>query len=47
MGVQSLGWEDLLEPEVATYSNMIAWKIPTVHGPLKEWDMTEHERTQF
>ena len=26
--VQSLGWEDLLEKELATHSSVLAWKIP-------------------
>ena len=26
--VQSLGWEDTLEQEVATYFSILAWKIP-------------------
>ena len=26
--VQSLGWEDPLEKEMATHSSIIAWKIP-------------------
>ena len=26
--VQSLGWEDALEKEMATHSNILAWKIP-------------------
>ena len=26
--VQSLGWEDLLEKEMATHSCILAWKIP-------------------
>ena len=26
--VQSLGWEDPLEKEVATHSSILAWKIP-------------------
>ena len=26
--VQSLGWEDLLEKEKATYSSILAWRIP-------------------
>ena len=25
--VQSLGWEDLLEEEMATHSSILAWKI--------------------
>ena len=24
----NLGWEDLLEKEMATHSNILAWKIP-------------------
>ena len=26
--VQSLGWEDLLEKEIATHSSILAWRIP-------------------
>jgi len=26
--VQSLGWEDPLEYEMATFSNFLAWRIP-------------------
>ena len=26
--VRSLGWEDTLGKEMATHSNIIAWKIP-------------------
>ena len=26
--VQSLGWEDPLEEEMATYSSILAWEIP-------------------
>ena len=41
--VQSLGWEDLLEEGMATYSNILAWRIPmdrraqwaTVHEAAK------------
>ena len=41
--VQSLGWEDPLEEGMATYSSMLAWRIPmdrgacwaTVHGVAK------------
>ena len=31
--VQSLGWEDLLEKEMAIHSSTIAWKIPWTEGP--------------
>ena len=47
--VQSLGWEDPLEKEMATHSRSLAWEIPwteepgglyTVYGVVKESDMT-------
>ena len=28
MWVQSLGWEDPLEEEMATHSSILAWRIP-------------------
>ena len=28
--VQSLGWEDPLEKEMATHSSTLAWKIPWI-----------------
>ena len=31
--VRSLGWEDLLEKETATYSSTLAWKIPGTEEP--------------
>ena len=31
--VQSLGWEDLLEKEMATHSSIVAWKIPWREEP--------------
>ena len=44
--VWSLGWEDLLEKEVATYSSILAWEISWTEEPCrlqcKELDMTEH-----
>ena len=30
--VQSLGWEDPLEEGMATYSSILAWRIPTDRG---------------
>ena len=33
MRVQSLGWEDPLEEEIATHSNIFAGKIPWTEGP--------------
>ena len=31
--VRSLGWEDPLEKEMATYSSILAWKIPWTEEP--------------
>ena len=31
--VQSLGWEDSLEKEMATHSSTLAWKIPWMEEP--------------
>ena len=31
--VQSLGWEDALEEEMATHSNILAWRIPRTEEP--------------
>ena len=31
--VQSLGWEDPLEKEMATHSTTLAWKIPRIKEP--------------
>ena len=31
--VQSLGWKDLLEKEMATHSSILAWKIPWTEEP--------------
>ena len=46
--VQSLGWEDPLEEEMATHFSILAWRIPSTEEPAdyspwgcKESDMTE------
>ena len=31
--VQSLGWEDPLEKEMATHTSILAWKIPWTEDP--------------
>ena len=33
MWVQSLGWEDPLEKEMATHSSILAWEIPWTEEP--------------
>ena len=43
--VQSLGWEDLLEKEMATHPSMLAWKIPWVGEPGRQ-QSTGSQRVQ-
>ena len=31
--VQSLGWEDTVEKEMATHSSILAWEIPLTEEP--------------
>ena len=31
--VQSLGWEDPLEKEMATHSSVLAWRVPGMGEP--------------
>ena len=52
--VQSLGWEDPLEKEMATHSSILAWRIPWMEelGGLqstghKESDTTERLHFHF
>ena len=33
MRVQSLGWEDPLEEEMATHSSILAWRLPWTEEP--------------
>ena len=33
MWIRSLGWEDLLEEEMATHSSILAWKCPWTEEP--------------
>ena len=35
--VQSLGWEDPLEKEMATHSSILAWEIPWTEEPGGQW----------
>ena len=52
--VQSLGWEDPLEKEMAAHSSILAWKIPWTAEPgrlpsmgRKELDTTERLHFHF
>jgi len=44
--IQSLGWEDPLEKEMATHSRTLAWKIPWTEEPgrlqSKRWQRVGH-----
>ena len=47
--VQSLGWEDSLEKEMATHSSTLAWKIPWTEelGKLySPWGRKESDTTE-
>ena len=43
--VQSLGWEDFLEKEVATHSSILAWRIPRTeeHGRLQSMGVAKSQ----
>ena len=54
MRVRSLGGEDPLEKQLATHSNILAWRIPWTEEPgglqsmgCKVFDTTEHTRTHM
>ena len=41
----TLGWEDLLEKEMATHSSILAWKIPWTVEPGRLQSMGSQSRT--
>ena len=43
MQVQSLGWEDPLEKEMAKHSNVLAWEIPWTEDPGRLQSMGSQE----
>ena len=45
--VQSLGWEDPLEKEMAIHSSTIAWKIPWTEEPDMLQSMGLQSRTRL
>ena len=48
MQVQSLGREDPLEEETATYSSILAWRIPWTEEPVGygAWGLKESDKTE-
>ena len=47
--VQSLGWEDLLEKEMAMHSSILAWKTPWTEEPdglYSPWHHKELDTTE-
>ena len=47
--IQSLGWEDLLEKEMATHSSTLVWKIPWIEEPGRlhsPWGHKESDTTE-
>ena len=46
-GVQSLGWVDPLEKEMAIHSNTIAWKIPWTEEPGRLQSMGSQSETRL
>ena len=45
--VRSLGWEDLLEMGMATYSSFLAWRIPWTEDPYRLQSMGSREQLTF
>ena len=45
--VQSLGWEDLLEKEMATHSSILACKIPRTEEPGRLKSMGSQSPTRL
>ena len=41
--VQFLGWEDPLKKETATYSSILAWRIPWIDEPGRLQSMGSQE----
>ena len=45
MLVRSLGWEDLLEKEIAAHSSILAWRIPQTEEPGSLQSMGSQSQT--
>ena len=46
---QTMGWEDPLEKEMATYSNILAWRITWIQEPggQSPWGHKESDTTEW
>ena len=44
--VQSLAWENPLEEGMATYSSILAWRIPWTEEPDGPWGHKELDMTE-
>ena len=47
MQVRSLGWEDLLAKGMATYSSILAWRIPLTEEPSGLQSMGSDTKSQI
>ena len=47
MWVQPLGWEDPLEDEMATYSSILAWRIPWTQRVLAGYNPQGHKESNM
>ena len=45
MWVQSLGWEDPLEKEMATHSSILAWEISWTEKPSRLQSTESHKKS--
>ena len=46
MQIQSLGWEGLLEEEMATHSSILTWKIPWTDRSVGSQRTGHHSATE-
>ena len=45
--MQSLGWEDSLEKEMATHPSILAWTIPWTEESGSPWGCIESDTTEW
>ena len=45
--VQSMGWEDPLEEEMATHSSIFAWRIPWTEEPGRQQSVGSQSQTRL